>query len=73
MNLINQVNIKTSLTPVLQLLKTQLEARQSVWNKTQKSKKVAWVKSGKDPVMTLAYQTYKYLDKFFGRSKDDLG
>lgn len=51
-------------------LKTLMDARLDVWRRIPDAKKLAWVKSGKDPVMTLAWNVYKYLrDNFFGEGE----
>ena len=53
-------------------MKTLMDARLEVWNRLPDEKKIAWVKSGKDPVMTLAWNVYRYLrDNFFGQGVDN--
>ena len=47
-------------------LKTVLNSRKAIWGKISPEKKVKWIKSGKDPIMTLAFNIYQYLDGFFG-------
>ena len=62
----NQKNHRNNIAPKIQQLKNQLDARQEIWNKISPEKKYAWVKSGKDPIMTLAWEMYEYLrDNFF--------
>ena len=47
-------------------LKTALNSRKAIWSKIPSEKKVKWIKSSKDPIMTLAWNLYQYLDDFFG-------
>ncbi len=70
-NLIGQQTIADNLAPKIQNLKTQMDARKTVWEKCSRPKKKAWVQSGKDPIMTLAWQIYKYLSWFFKDEVDD--
>jgi len=47
-------------------LRNAMELRKEIWNRLSDEKKRAWVTSGKDPIMTVAWQTYRYLrDNFF--------
>jgi hypothetical protein len=66
LNLSNQETAKTQIQPYINALKTRMDERKEVWARLPREKRVAWVKSGKDPIMTLAWQIYKYLrDNFF--------
>ena len=62
----NQKIYRDQIAPKMQQLKDQLNDRKEIWNKISPEKKRQWVKSGKDPIMTLAWQMYEYLhDNFF--------
>ena len=71
LNLIDQETYRAQIAPKINQLKAQLDLRQEIWNKLDRDKKVKWIKSGKDPIMTLAWQMFKYLrDNFFGEVDD---
>ena len=64
--LINQQAYANNIAPKVQVLKNQLDDRIDVWQRVSIEKKKQWVTSGKDPIMTLAWQMYNYLrDNFF--------
>ena len=64
--LINQQAYTNNIAPKINILKNQLDDRKDVWAKVSLEKKKQWVTSGKDPIMTLAWNMYKYLrDNFF--------
>jgi hypothetical protein len=43
-----------------------MDQRKPIWDRMSDAKKRAWVTSGKDPIMTLAWKIYRYLrDNFF--------
>ena len=66
LNLTNQTNIAGQVSSKIQTMKTEMDLRIPVWQKLPTAKKKLWVTSGKDPLMTLAWNTYKYLrDNFF--------
>jgi len=66
LKLVKQKTYLDQIAPKINQLKNQLDSRQEIWNKISPEKKHAWVKSGKDPIMTLAWETYAYLhDNFF--------
>ena len=66
LNLTNQQTAVTAMAPYITGLKDRMEQRKVIWDKLPIEKKKQWVKSGKDPIMTLAYNTFKYLrDGFF--------
>ena len=60
----DQVQVKTSE------LNTELDKRKEVWNRMPVEKKKKWIASGKDPVMSLAWQNYRYLRDNFFREMD---
>ena len=64
--LINQQAYADNIAPKVQALKNKLDARKDVWQRVSIEKKKQWVASSKDPIMTLAWNMYKYLrDNFF--------
>jgi hypothetical protein len=66
LRLISQQTHRDQIAPKINQLKTQLDLRKDIWVKVSPEKKRQWVQSGKDPIMTLAYQMYEYLhDNFF--------
>ncbi len=54
-------------------LKTLLDQRKPFWQRMSNEKKKAWVKSGKDPVMSLAWDVFKYLNNNFFKEEDTNG
>jgi len=71
LNLTTQADKQAEIAPYLQKLKTQMDKRIDVWSRLPREKKKKWVKSGKDPIMSMSWTIYKYLDKFFGEVNDD--
>lgn len=68
----NQQQQRDQIAPFIQQLKARLNERKVVWDKLSDAKKKRWIRSGKDPVMTLAWQVYRYLrDNFFSEDVDD--
>lgn len=66
LNLSNQQAAVNQIQPYINALKTRMDERKEVWARLDRDKRVKWIKSGKDPIMTLAWQIYKYLrDNFF--------
>lgn len=71
LNLTNQSTAYTQIAPKMLSLKQELDKRMEVWQKIPPEKKRAWIKSDKDPIMSLAWDIYKYLDKnFFGEVRE---
>ena len=67
LNLIDQQTYRDNIAPKVQALKNQMDKRIDIWQRVPIEKKKAWITSGKDPIMTLAWNMYKYLrDNFFG-------
>ena len=62
----NQTIIATTIGTKVNSLKAVMDSRKAIWGKIPPEKKVKWIKSGKDPIMTLAFNIYQYLDGFFG-------
>ena len=71
LTLSNQKTAKSTIAPKLLTLKQELDKRMEVWQKIPPEKKRAWIKSDKDPIMSLAWDLYKYLDRnFFGEVRE---
>lgn len=72
LNLSGQQAERDQIAPKIQQLKDRLNERKVIWDKLSDEKKKLWIQSGKDPVMTLAWQAYRYLrDNFFSEGVDD--
>ena len=65
LNLSGQQLEYNDLAPKLNKLKTLMDERLPIWEKISINKKVKWIKSDKDPIMAVAYQTWKYLNNNF--------
>lgn len=63
--LIDQQTYATQIQPKIQQLKNQMDLRFEIWQKLSLEKKKAWVTSGNDPIMTLAFQIGQYLKDNF--------
>lgn len=63
--LLNQQQYADNVAPKMQILKTQLDLRKDIWDKISIEKKKKWITSGKDPIMTLAWNIHKYLSENF--------
>ena len=63
---------RTKIRDAIVELKGQLDLRKPVWDRIPDAKKRAWIKSGKDPEMSLAWDVYRYLNNnFFDRENAD--
>lgn len=71
LNLIDQETYKTQIQPKLLLLKQQLDLRSGIWAKVSREKKKAWIQSGKDPIMTIAFQMGQYFKDNFPELLED--
>ena len=72
LNLPGQQAAYNLMAPKIQQLKDAMDLRKGVWDKLPNDKKIAWVQSGKDPIMGLAWSVYKYLrNNFFGSETDE--
>ena len=70
LNLTGQATLAGPIQTRVAQLKTAMDARLAVWQRLPDAKKKAWVASGKDPIMTLSWEIYKYLKKnFFEREE----
>lgn len=67
LDLTGQTTAKNLIAPKLLALKTELDKRLPVWQRISIEKKKKWVLSDKDPIMSIAWDVYKYLrNNFFG-------
>lgn len=72
LNLTGQSTIAGQVQTRITQLRSAMELRKDVWNRMSVEKKKAWITSGKDPIMTLAWTIYRYLrDNFFGQEVDN--
>lgn len=72
LNLSVQQGAYNMIAPKIQQLRGTMELRKEVWDKLPVTKKIAWIQSGKDPIMGLAWTVYKYLrNNFFGSETDE--
>jgi hypothetical protein len=72
LNLTGQSTFAGQVQTRITQLRNAMDLRKEVWNKLPIAKKKAWITSGKDPLMTLSWQIYRYLrDNFFGREVDN--
>ena len=67
LNLTGQQAEYTDIAPKLVKAKNLMLQRKPIWDKIPLEKKKAWVTSDKDPIMTLCYDIWQWLDNnFFG-------
>ncbi|GAG85791.1 unnamed protein product [marine sediment metagenome] len=72
LDLSNQAANATAINPKIVALKNLMDLRKPIWDKLPVEKKKKWIKSGKDPIMTLAWQIFKYLrNNFFEEGVND--
>ena len=68
LNITGQSTLAGQVTTRINQLRASMDLRKVIWDRLPIAKKKAWITSGKDPIMTLAYNTWKYLnDNFFGK------
>ena len=66
LKLTSQKSVTDAIKPKLADMKMALDSRAEVWTKIPREAKLKWIKSGKDPLMTQAWETHKGLKAFFG-------
>ena len=72
LNLTDQQTAYNLIAPKSQQLKNAMDLRKPIWDKIPIAKKIAWIQSDKDPIMSLAWSVYKYLrNNFFGSETDE--
>ena len=68
LNLTGQTTLASAIQTRITQLRNAMEQRKEIWDRLPDAKKKAWITSGKDPIMTLAWKIYRYLrDNFFQR------
>ena len=73
LTLSNQATEKALIESKTNDLRSLMESRKEVWQRLPEESKKKWLDSGKDPVLMLAYDTWKYLDEnYFGVRYGDL-
>ncbi len=66
LNLTTQTTKATTIQIQVNVLKTAMDQRKPFWDRMPIDKKKAWIASGRDPIMNLAWDMFKYLnDNFF--------
>ena len=71
LNLTGQATSAGQIQTRITQLRNAMELRKEVWSRMSVAKKKAWITSGKDPIMTLAWQVYRYMrDNFFTQEVD---
>lgn len=51
-------------------LKSLMDQRKPIWDKISTEKKRAWILSNKDPIMSLSWDIYRYLENNFFYEED---
>ena len=70
LNLTGQGTLASQVQTRINSMKQSMDLRKPIWDRLTDEKKRAWVRSGKDPLMSLAWDTYRYLrDNFFLREE----
>jgi hypothetical protein len=70
LNLIEQSVVASQIQTRIVTLKSLMDQRKPFWDRMPIEKKRQWVKSGKDPIMTLALEVFKYLNNNFFRNEE---
>lgn len=70
LNLTNQGIVCNEIFPKLQDMESLMDERKVMWEKLSIEQKKSWLLSRKDPIMSIAWGNYKYLDGFFEDIED---
>lgn len=71
LNLTDQAALAATIQTRIVQLRDAMELRKPIWQRMSYAKKKAWITGGRDPIMTLAWNTYRYLrDNFFTQEVD---
>lgn len=66
LNLTGQSTLAGQVQTRITQLRAAMDLRKPIWDRLPLEKRKAWVTSNRDPIMTLAWKTYRYLrDNFF--------
>ena len=72
LNLTGQATLAGQVQTRIVQLRNAMDLRKPIWDRLPLAKKKAWITSGKDPIMTLAWNIYRYLrDNFFRQEVDN--
>lgn len=66
-NLTGQSVLANQIGARIQDLRDTMDLRAEIWQRIDRDKKIAWIRSGKDPIMSLAWTIFKYLYNNFFR------
>lgn len=67
LNLTGQSTLAGQVQTRITQFRNAMELRKKIWDRLPLVKKKAWITSGKDPIMSLAWTIFRYLrDNFFG-------
>ena len=61
LNLTGQATLAGQVQTRIVQLRNAMDLRKQIWDRLPLAKKKAWITSGKDPLMTLAWNIYRYL------------
>lgn len=67
----NQEQTKDKIKTEIDNLISSLEKRGEIWDKIPIDKKKIWINSNKDPIMSMSWDLYKKLNKYFGILGED--
>lgn len=70
LNLTGQSTLAGQVQTRILQFRAAMDLRKEIWGRLPLAKKRAWVTSGKDPLMTLAWQIYRYLRNNFFREEE---
>lgn len=70
LDLTGQNTLADAIRPRLVQIRNAMLLRQEVWNRLPPAKRKKWVLSDKDPIMALAWDTYKFLKNNFFELED---
>lgn len=73
LNLTGQATSASQIQTRITQFQATMDQWKPFWDRMPIDRKIAWVKSGKDPIMTLAWNVYKYLNNNFFQGEDTSG
>lgn len=71
LNLTGQATSAGQIQTRVTQLRNALEQRKPIWDHLTDAQKKAWIASGKDPILSLAWDVYKYLRNNFFQKEDN--
>ena len=65
-----QTDVRNQVAPTLVQLKAEMDKHRAVWDRLTPQQRRRWVQlsEAKDPLLQLAYQTWRYLNGWFAES-----